>query len=101
MKKYGNVLPLVSFLDVTSSCFRLLFHAWNLLYATSPQNRVPPVGLVLKDNDTDAENLSSLIRHSVSDGQKTRVPTGSGNHGKSGEKKVPCMEKSWNLKKPE
>ena len=33
----------------------------------------------------------------------SRVPTGSGNHGKPGEsqKKVPGMEKSWNLKKPE
>ena len=32
-----------------------------------------------------------------------RVPTSSGNHGKPGKspKKVPCMEKSWNLKKPE
>ena len=32
-----------------------------------------------------------------------RVPTNSGNHGKPGKslKKVPCMEKSWNLKKPE
>ena len=31
-----------------------------------------------------------------------RVPTSSGNHGKPGNrKKVPCMEKSWNLQKPE
>ena len=32
-----------------------------------------------------------------------RVPTSSGNHGKPGKslKKVPCMEKSWNLKKTE
>ena len=32
-----------------------------------------------------------------------RVPTSSGNHGKPGksQEKVPCMEKSWNLKKPE
>ena len=31
-----------------------------------------------------------------------RVPTSSGYHGKSGKSldKVPCMEKSWNLKKP-
>ena len=30
-----------------------------------------------------------------------RVPASSGNHGKPGKsrKKVPCMEKSWNLKK--
>ena len=32
-----------------------------------------------------------------------RVPTSSGNHGKPGKsrKKVPCMEKSLNLKNPE
>ena len=32
-----------------------------------------------------------------------RVPTSSGNHGKRGKslKKVPCMEKPWNLKKTE
>ena len=37
----------------------------------------------------------SLVRN------KTRVPTSSGNHGKPGKslKKVPCMKKSWNLKK--
>ena len=29
------------------------------------------VSLVLKDSDTESENLSSLIQHSVSDGQKT------------------------------
>ena len=31
-----------------------------------------------------------------------RVPTSSGNHGKPGKslKKVPCMEKSWNVEKP-
>ena len=29
-----------------------------------------------------------------------RVPTSTGKHGKS-HKKVPCMEKSWNLKKTE
>ena len=33
----------------------------------------------------------------------SRVPTSSGNHGIPGKslKKVPCMEKSWNLKKTE
>ena len=31
---------------------------------------------------------------------KLRVPTSSGNHGKPGKSsKIPCMEKSWNLKK--
>ena len=35
------------------------------------------------------------------EGQTHRVPTSTGNHGKLGKspKKVPCMEKSWNLKK--
>ena len=33
----------------------------------------------------------------------SRFPTSSGNHGNAGKslKTVPCMEKSWNLKKPE
>ena len=52
-------------------CFRLWFHAFNLLYVTSPQKQVTDVSLVLKDSDMDSENLSSLIRLSVSDGQKT------------------------------
>ena len=59
------------FLDVTSTCFRLWFHAYNLLYITSPQKQVTHVSLVLKDSDMDSENLSSLIRLSVSDDQKT------------------------------
>ena len=42
----------------------------------------------------DSVNLNSTV---------IRVPTSSGNHGKPGKspKKVPCMEKSGNLKKPE
>ena len=51
--------------------FRLWLHAWNLLYVTSPQKQVTDVSLVLKGSDMDSENLSSLIRLSVSDGQKT------------------------------
>ena len=51
--------------------FRLWFHACNLLYVTSLQKQVTDVSLVLKDSDIDSENLSSLIRLSVSDGQKT------------------------------
>ena len=43
----------------------------NLLYATSPQKQETDVSLVLKDCDTESENLSSLIRLSVSDSQKT------------------------------
>ena len=35
------------------------------------QKQVTDVSLVLKDGDMDSENLSLLIRLSVSDGQKT------------------------------
>ena len=35
----------------------------------SPQKQVTNVSLVLKDSDMNLENLSSLIRLSVSDGQ--------------------------------
>ena len=51
--------------------FRLWFHAWNFLYVTAPKKQVTDVSLVLKDSDTESENLSSLLRVSVSDGQKT------------------------------
>ena len=43
----------------------------NLLYVTSPQKQETQVSLVLKDSDTESENLSSLIWPTVSDGQKT------------------------------
>ena len=42
----------------------------NLLYVTSPQKQITDVSLVLKDSDTESENLSSLVRLSVSDSQK-------------------------------
>ena len=51
--------------------FRLWFHAQNQLKVTSPQTQVTDVSLVLKDSNTESENLSSLIWLSVSDGQKT------------------------------
>ena len=37
----------------------------------SLQKQVTNVSLVLKDTDMESENLSSLIRFSVSDGQNT------------------------------
>ena len=43
----------------------------NLLYVTSPQKQETDVSLVFKESDTKSENLSSLIRFSVSDSQKT------------------------------
>ena len=43
----------------------------NFLHVTSPQKQETDVSLVLKDSDTEPENLSSVIRLSVSDSQKT------------------------------
>ena len=43
----------------------------NLLYVTSPKKQLTDISLVLKDSDTESENLSLLIRLSVSDSQKT------------------------------
>ena len=59
------------FLTSRQHFFRLWFNACNLLYVTLPQKQVTIVSLVLKDSDMDSENLSSLIRLSVSDGKKT------------------------------
>ena len=59
------------FLTSRQHVFRLWFHACNLLYSMSPQKQVADVSLILKDSNMDSENLSSLIRLSVSDGQKT------------------------------
>ena len=43
----------------------------SLLYVTSPKKQVTVVNLVLMGSDMESENLSSLIRLSVSDIQKT------------------------------
>ena len=59
------------FLTSRQHVFRLWLHVCNLLYVRSPQKQVTDVSLVLKDSDMHSENLSSLIRLSVSDGQKT------------------------------
>ena len=67
----GTFAITLRFLTSRQHGFRLWFHACNLLYITSPQKQVTDVSLVLKDSDMDSENLSSLIRLSVSDGQKT------------------------------
>ena len=42
-----------------------------LVSVTSPHKQITGASLVLYDSDTESENLSSLIRLSVSDGQKT------------------------------
>ena len=67
----GTFAITLRFLTSRQHVFRLWFHACNLLNVTSPQKQVTDVSLVLKDSDMDSENLSSLIRLSVSDGQKT------------------------------
>ena len=67
----GTFAITLRFLTSRQHVFRLWFHACNLLYVTSPQKQVTDVSLVLKDSDMDLEKLSSLIRLSVSDGQKT------------------------------
>ena len=52
--------------------FRLWFHAWKLtLCNIATKKQLTDVSLVLKDSDTESENLNLLIWLSVSDGQKT------------------------------
>ena len=58
-------------LSVRHHVFCLWFHAWNLLYVKSPQKKVTNVSLILKDSDTELENLISLIWLPVLDDQKT------------------------------
>ena len=67
----GTFAIALRFLTSRQHIFRPWFHACNLLYVTSPQKQATDVSLVLKDSDMDSENLSLLIRLSVSDGQKT------------------------------
>ena len=70
-KSCGNVRRNVMFLDVTSSCFFALVPCLKFTLRKVAAKQVTDVSLVLKDSDTESENLSSLIRLSVSDGQKT------------------------------
>ena len=70
-KNAGRFAITLRFLTSRQYVFRLWFHACNLLYVTSPQKQVTNVSLTLKDSDMESESLSSLIRLSVSDGQKT------------------------------
>ena len=67
----GTFAISLCFLMSRQHVFRLWFHVCNLLYVKSPQKQVTDVSLILKDSDMESENLSSLIRISVSDGQKT------------------------------
>ena len=67
----GTLAITLRFLTSRQHIFCLWSHACNLRYVTSPLKQVTDVSFVLKDSDMDSENLSSLIRLSVSDGQKT------------------------------
>ena len=68
----GRLAITLRFLTSRQHVFRLWFHTLQFTkYVTSPKKQVTDVSLVLKDSDMDSENLSSLIRLSVSDGQKT------------------------------
>ena len=70
-KNCGNVCHNVTFLDVTSSCFPSLVPCLIFTLCNVAAKQVTDGSLVLKDSDTESENLSSLIRFSVSEGQKT------------------------------
>ena len=70
-KIVGTFVIRLRFLTSRQHVFLLWFDACNLLYVTSPQKQVTDVSLVLMDSDMDSENLSLLIRLSVSDGKKT------------------------------
>ena len=70
-KLRGTFAITLRFLTSRQHVFRLGFHVCNLLNVTSPQKQETDVSLVLKDSDMDLENLSSLIRRSVSAGQIT------------------------------
>ena len=67
----GTFAIMLRILTSRQHVFPLWFHACNFLYVKSPQKQVTDVSLILKDSDMDSENLSSLIRLSVSDSQKT------------------------------
>ena len=62
---------MLRFLTSRQYVFHHWLHACDSLYVALPQKQVTDVSLIFKDSDMDSENLSSLIRLSVSDGQKT------------------------------
>ena len=53
-----------------STCFLSLVPCLQFTLHNARQKQITDVSLVLKDSDMDSENLSSLIRLSISDGQK-------------------------------
>ena len=54
-----------------SSCFPSLVPCLKFTLHKSQKKQITDIIHVLKDSDMDSENLSSLIRLSVSDSQKT------------------------------
>ena len=70
-KHYGNVCHYIIFLDVTSSCLSSLVQCLKFTLRNIAAKTGNQISLVLKDSDTESENLSSLIWLSVSDSQKT------------------------------
>ena len=70
-KNCGNICHNVTLFDVTPTCVLSLEPClqFNLLNVAAKAGI--DVRLILKDSDMDSKNLSSLIRLSVSDGQKT------------------------------
>ena len=61
----------VTFHDVTSSCFPLLVSCLKFTLRNVALKQVANVSLILKDSDMKSENLNSLIRLSIWNGQKT------------------------------
>ena len=72
-KNCGNVCLYVTSLHVAWHQVIMFSVSGSMLeiYLTSPHKQVSDVSLVLKDSDTESENLSLLICLSVSGGQKT------------------------------
>ena len=65
-KMLGNVCLYVSFLDVTSSCFPSLVPCLKFTLHNVAKKMGNQRNPRLKDSDAELENLSSLVRHSVS-----------------------------------
>ena len=57
-KIVGMFVITLRFSTLRHHVFRLWFHAWNILYVTSPQNQVAYVACFFKDSDTESENLN-------------------------------------------
>ena len=70
-KNAGRFAFTFPFLTLHHYALCLRFFARNFHLCNVASKQVTGISLVLKDSDTESENLSLLIRLSVSDGQKT------------------------------